>query len=187
VSLAAEGRNVAAATPPHNPDQLPLTTGEANQIARGAVELAERLEAAESQLRALASVFGAADILGEEPTDGPGLSYLRARVDAVDRGEWGERKIDKYLERMAEARRRPIIDPIEQEEALLRRFIYEETQRLRGRVSVASPGPDGRPGGSVWWPPHPEDPDGRKRAALARERAEARLAEHKTAQQKGSK
>jgi hypothetical protein len=178
---------VAAATPPRNPDQLPLTTGEANQIARGAVELAERLEAAESQLRALASVFGAAELLGESPTDGPGLSYIRARVDAVDRGEWGERKIEKYLERMAEARRRPILDPVEMEEALLRRFIYEETQRLRGRISAASHGPDARPGGSVWWPPHPEDPDGRKRAALARERAEARLAEHRKQQNGGAK
>ena len=186
MSLAAQGRDVARAAPPRNPDAIPLSTAEGNQIARGVVELLERVDALESQVRALASVFDAEMLLGELPTDGSGLRYLRSRVDQVDAGIWGERGIDKFLEQQAEARRRPSIDPVEMEEALLRRFVYEETQKLRGRVSAATHGPDARPGGAVWWPPRHDDPEGRKRAALARERAEARLAEHKQ-QQNGAK
>jgi hypothetical protein len=187
VSLAEQARNVAAAAPPRNPDAIPLSTAEGNQIARGVVELLERVDALESQVRALASVFDAETLLGELPTDGSGLRYLRSRVDQVDAGIWGERGIDKFLEQQAEARRRPIIDPIEAEQVLLRRFVYEETQKLGGRVSAASRGPDARPGGSVWWPPQQDDPEGRKRAALARQRAEARLAEHRQQQHGGAK
>jgi hypothetical protein len=187
VSLAEQARNVAAATPPRNPDAIPLSTAEGNQIARGVVELlVERVEALEDQLRAFASVFDVGTLLGDPPQDGPGLRYLRSRIAQVDAGIWGERGIDKFLEQQAEARRRPIIDPVEMEEALLRRFVYEETQKLRGRVSAATHGPDARPGGAVWWPPRHDDPEGRKRAALARQRAETRLAAHKQ-QQNGAK
>jgi hypothetical protein len=140
----------------------------------------------ESQVRALANTWGAAELLGDEPIDGPGLLYVRSRVEQVDRGTWGGHGVDRYLERMAEARRPPVFDPAEMEEALLRRFVYEETAKLRGRISAATHGPDARPGGAVWWPPRHDDPEGRKRAALARERAEARLAEHKQ-QQNGAK
>jgi hypothetical protein len=188
VSLASQGRDVARAAPPRNPDAIPLSTAEGNQIARGVVELlVERVEALEDQFRAFASVFDVGTLLGDPPQDGPGLRYLRSRIAQVDAGIWGERGIDKFLEQQAEARRRPILDPAEMAEALLRKLIFEETQKLGGRVSAATHGPDARPGGAVWWPPRHDDPEGRKRGALARQRAEQRLAEHKTAQQNGAK
>jgi len=138
--------------------------------------LAERLEAAESQLRALASVFGAAELLGERPTDGPGLSYLRARVDAVDRGEWGERKIEKYLAKMAADRRQPVLDPAEREKARFQAVLYSEMQRMGAHLLTRGMG-----GGilKVEWDRDPSDPHGTKRYAEAKRRAEAALAASK--------
>ena len=170
MSLASQGRDVAAAMPLRNPDQLAVTQGEGNEIARSVVELLERVEGLESQLRAVASVFGAAELLGGEPTDGRGLGYVRARVDLVDKGRWGEHGIDRFLEQQAEQKRKPIFDPTEMEEAALRRAYWDEAKKMGARLLTRRMG---GPVEKLAWPNDPTDMDGRKRTAEAKRRAEA--------------
>jgi hypothetical protein len=183
VSLAERGRDAARAMPLRNPDQLATTQGEANEITRGTVELLERVEALEDQLRAIASVFGAETLLGDRPTDGRGLAYLRARLDLVDKGRWGEHGIDKFLEQQAEARRKPIFDPLEQEKARYTQLLYAEMRKLGAHLLTRGMGSGGRVV-KVEWDPEPSDPDGRKRLAEAKRRVEAALAAEKNGAKK---
>jgi hypothetical protein len=176
VSVAEQGRSVAVPTPLRNPDQLAVTQGEGNEIARSVVELLARVEMLESQLRAVASVFGAAELLGDEPTDGRGLGYVRARVDLVDKGRWGEHGIDRFLEEQAEARRQPIFDPTEMEEAALRRAYWDEAKKMGATLLSRR---IGGPIEQIDWPPDLADWDGRKRAAEAKRRALAAVAASK--------
>jgi len=155
---------------PRNPDGLRATQAEANELARGTVELLERVEALESQVRALASVFGAETLLGDLPGDGRALAYARARVALVDAGRWGEHGIDRFLEQQAEQKRKPIFDPTEMEEAALRRAYWDEAKKMGARLLTRRMG---GPVEKLAWPNDPTDMDGRKRTAEAKRRAEA--------------
>lgn len=148
-----------------SPASLPLTTGEGNAICNALLEVLDRLEALESQVRALASVLDAGEVVGGPPSQGEFTTYVRERMQAVRAGTFGEAGVSKFAERLAESRRQTF-DPRNDPEGRLRQQTMVEARLMGAKIG-------GR--GELYWSHTFDDPTGAKRTAEARQRAQAAI------------
>jgi hypothetical protein len=103
---------------------------------------------------------------GEDPEPGPGECYVRSRLERIDAGTWGDRGLAKVIAEQLKPGWR--IEPPSDEDRL-RQLVVTEARRLGAWVG------HGDGGFTIEWPSTPDDHDGRKRGALARQRAEEAL------------
>lgn len=158
-----------------SPDAIPASTGELSEIALAVGELLERVEALEDQLRAVTCALDMRELIGERPVRGRGLSYVLSRLDAVRNGTFGQRGVDQFAEELDRRRRMRSTGSGNDYEDRMRAEILKQSRLLGARIlsngGVEWPSPNGRHVTTAYAKEWGHDFDGRKRAALARQRA----------------
>lgn len=167
---------------------VPASDREVHEVARAAVEALDLIDALTAHVRALQLALATA-LAGQADTSalralpdysdlkreaGPGARYVRARLDAVDRGEWGEEGLAAALER-----ERLKVEEAKRQDAMARLGGDQRQQRLNqafarhARQMGAKRVVDGR----ALWPTYGrgDDPEGKKREAEAWRRARAEM------------